>query len=264
VENRILLTFDLEEFDIPSEFGNPVPDEDKINVTTQGLRLLITLLENHKIPATFFTTSFYAEKNRDLLRSLSSTHEIASHSKVHNGFTENDPLSSRMTLEEIIQRPVNGFRMPLFQKVDRIKLKLSGYKYDSSINPTFVPGRYNNIFTPRKMYIDAESSLPEIPLSVSPWIRFPLFWLSFKNIPFTLYVSMCRQAIKKDSYLHLCFHPWEFDDLERFRIPGYVKAFSGDLFLSRFERLIAELKKEGSFTTVIGFLNSAGWVQHHE
>jgi peptidoglycan/xylan/chitin deacetylase (PgdA/CDA1 family) len=220
------------------------------------------MLEKQHVTTTFFTTAFYAERNHELLRTVSKSHEIASHSRIHTGFSETDPLSSKLTLEEIIQKPVNGFRMPRFDKIDRMNLKSAGYKYDSSVNPTFIPGRYNNIRTPRKVYIDDKSNLTEIPLSVSPVIRFPLFWLSFKNLPFSLYLTMCRKALRKDSYLHLCFHPWEFDNLERFRLPGYVKTLSGVPLLFRLERLITELQKTDGFTTISGFLNSAGLIRN--
>jgi hypothetical protein len=68
---------------------------------------------------------------------------------------------------------------------------------------------------------------------------------------------MCKTAIWKDSYLHLCFHPWEFDDLESFKVPGYIKNPSGKPFSERFEKLILKLKKAGDFSTISGFLDSS-------
>ena len=34
---KILLSFDLEEFDIPEEFGQKLSEEEKINITLAGL-----------------------------------------------------------------------------------------------------------------------------------------------------------------------------------------------------------------------------------
>jgi hypothetical protein len=65
-------------------------------------------------------------------------------------------------------------------------------------------------------------------------------------------------AIRKDSYLHLYFHPWEFDDLESFNVPWYIKTISGKPFSERFEKLIVKLKKTGDFSTISGFLDSQG------
>ena len=69
---------------------------------------------------------------------------------------------------------------------------------------------------------------------------------------------MCETAMKKDSYLHLYFHPWEFDDLESFNIPQYIKKLSGTSLLERFEKLIVGLRKTGDFCTISGFLRITG------
>jgi hypothetical protein len=253
---QILLTFDLEEFDLPLEFGYPISLEDQINISNNGLNRLTILLSEYNIPATFFTTVFYANKNKALIKSISENHEIASHSKYHSDFKETDPLDSKTEIEEITGKKIDGFRMPHFKKIDLSIIKAAGYSYDSSINPTLIPGRYNNLFTQRRIYRDIRTNLIEIPVSVSPLIRFPLFWITFKNIPFSIYISMCKKTILRDSYLHLYFHPWEFAELESFKIPRYIKMHSGNTLLDRFELLILELRKMGSFSTISGSLDS--------
>jgi hypothetical protein len=262
LEKRILLTFDLEEFDLPLEFGCPISDEDQINVTNNGLQRLTTMLSKYNIPATFFTTAFYADKNKELIKSLSANHEIASHSKSHSDFMATDPTDSKVEIERITGKQIYGFRMPHFKSIDLSLIKAAGYNYDSSINPTFIPGRYNNFFAKRKVYLDIRSNLIEIPVSVSPLIRFPLFWLSFKNIPLPIYFLLCKMAMWKDSYLHLYFHPWEFAELEPFNIPGYIKTPSGNSLAERFEKLIVKLRKTGDFSTISGFLDSKEGRRH--
>ncbi|MBI5010383.1 MAG: polysaccharide deacetylase family protein [Bacteroidia bacterium] len=254
MEKQILLTFDLEEFDLPPEFGCHISDEDQINITNNGLQRLALLLSGYNIPATFFTTSFYADKNQELVKNLSEKHEIASHSKYHTLFNESDIQDSKTELEKITGRPIYGFRMPRFKKTDLGLIKKAGYSYDSSINPTLLPGRYNNLSYPRKFYLDTKSNLIEIPASVSPMIRLPLFWLSFKNLPLPFYIYLCKKTMNKDSYLHLYFHPWEFAELESFNIPGYIKTPSGDSMSERFEKLIAVLRETGNFSTISDFL----------
>jgi peptidoglycan/xylan/chitin deacetylase (PgdA/CDA1 family) len=254
LEKRILLTFDLEEFDLPLEYGCPISEEDQTVITNIGLQRLTRLLSKYNIPATFFTTSLYANNNKELIKSLSVNHEIASHSKSHSTFKETDLLDSKLELETITGKLVNGFRMPRFQKITKAKIKAAGYNYDSSINPTYIPGRYNNLFTQRKLYVDTKSNLIEIPVSVSPIIRFPLFWLSFKNIPLPIYFHMCKLTIWKDSYLNLYFHPWEFAGLESFDIPRHIKTLSGDSLAERFEKLILKLRETGDFSTISNFL----------
>jgi len=254
LETQILLTFDLEEFDLPLEFGCHIADEDQINISNDGLKKLSGILSGYNIPATFFTTSFYAEKNKELVKSLSEIHEIASHSKYHSRFNESDIAESKSELEKITGKQIYGFRMPRFKKTDLSLIKKAGYSYDSSINPTFLPGRYNNLTSPRKVYHDASTNLIEIPASVSPLIRFPLFWLSFKNLPFPFYIYLCKKTMIKDSSIHLYFHPWEFAELESFNIPGYIKTPSGDYMCERFDKFIAVLRETGDFTTISDFL----------
>ncbi len=254
MKKQIILTFDLEEFDLPLEFGCPVSEVDQINTSTAGLQRLTGLLSGFDIPATFFTTSYYATRNKALIKKLSENHEIASHSKHHSQFVKSDLSDSKTELENITGKQILGFRMPHFKKIDFSIIKEAGYIYDSSINPTCIPGRYNKLFSRRKIYKDTGSNLIEIPVSVSPFIRFPLFWLSFKNIPLQLYLNLCKQALWKDSYLHLYFHPWEFAGLESFNLPWYIKKLSGEQLLEKFEKLIVELKKTGNFSTISSFI----------
>ncbi len=47
---------------------------------------------------------------------------------------------------------------------------------------------------------------------------------------------MAAAAHRKDGYLNLYFHPWEFTDLnqpEKYGFPGYVSKNSGETLLSK-------------------------------
>ena len=142
--------------------------------------------------------------------------------------------------------------MPRFKKIDTQWVKDAGYKYDSSINPTYIPGRYNNLKIPRTVY--KQNGFTILPLSVSTTVRFPLFWMAFKNIPYTIYKKMALDALKKDGYLSLYFHPWEFTDITKFNIPFYIKRLCKNQLSDRLNMLIADLKNEGEFKTVSEFL----------
>ena len=97
----ILLTFDLEEFDLPEEYNIPINKEEQLNVTTQGLKNLLTLLDKYNIQATFFTTAYYAIKNPDLIKLISNKHEIASHMFYHSNYNPTHIIESKRKLEEI-------------------------------------------------------------------------------------------------------------------------------------------------------------------
>jgi peptidoglycan/xylan/chitin deacetylase (PgdA/CDA1 family) len=257
MHKQILLTFDLEEFDLPLEFGVKINNNEQFNVTENGLNCLTSLLNKYDIRATFFTTAAYAERYPSETKALSNSHEIASHSYFHSNFEPGHLKFSKTKLEEITGKVVSGFRMPRFEKTSSGLIRDAGYKYESSINPTFIPGRYNNFFHKAKLYTDSSTNLKVLPLSVVPVIRFPLFWLSFKNINFQMYLALCNLTLSVNNYLHLYFHPWEFADLNKFDIPVYIKKISGNDYTQRFERLIVELKKRGSFVSCSEFTGTA-------
>ena len=108
------------------------------------------------------------------------------------------------------------------------------------------------------MYI--EKGVTELPVSVSPNLRIPLFWLSFKNFPYIFFKKIALQCLKKDGYLNLYFHPWEFADLTYYKLPAVVKRRSGDLLQKQLQRLISDFKKEGEFMTVQTFLGNSSFL----
>lgn len=251
---EIILTFDLEEFDLPLEYSFPISEEDQFGISSKGLRSLAALLEAYNVKATIFTTGNYCERFPETVKSLAVNHEIASHSYFHSRFDEEFIIRSKRVLEEASGKPVKGFRMPRFQKVDYKNLTEAGFSYDSSINPTFLPGRYNNFKVSRTPYKIPGTPLTEFPVSVSPALRFPLSWYAFKNLPLPLFKSICRSVLNHDKFIHLYFHPWEFADLDSFKIPGYIKKPSGEKYIKKFGNLLAWLSKNGEFVTITEFL----------
>jgi peptidoglycan/xylan/chitin deacetylase (PgdA/CDA1 family) len=254
-DNRtILLTFDVEEFDLPLEYNIPIPIEEQLTVAKRGMDEVEHLLSNHNIPATLFTTARYAIEYPDQIKALSQKHEIASHTYYHSSFEKKDLLESRLELERITGKIIKGLRMPRMKKVDMEWVKEAGYTYDSSINPTFLPGRYNNLHLPRTLY--KQEGMQRLPASVTPHLRIPLFWLGFKNMPYFLFRKLAIQTLKKDGYLSLYFHPWEFTDISYHKLPFYVKRHSGKRLTERLSRLINDLSDHGSFEPVDSFLNT--------
>jgi Polysaccharide deacetylase len=250
----ILLSFDLEEFDIPEEYGQPVEDSIKFKVSSQGLESVLALLDRLDIKATFFITANYAIHHPSKILEIAQNHEIASHGFYHSSFEVADLAKSKQALEEIIGKPVVGFRMARLQEVSDREIQSAGYLYNSSMNPTYLPGRYNNLSKPRIPY--HSERLLNVPVSVTPWIRFPLFWLSFKNLPLPIYQVLSKLTLDWDAYLNLYFHPWEFTSLRGYQLPGYVKRHSGQKMCDRLERYLKFMKHQGTFATFSEFQES--------
>ena len=100
----------------------------------------------------------------------------------------------------------------------------------------------------------------QIPASVTPCIRFPLFWLSLHNLPEALYHAMVRRVLRHDGYFVTYFHPWEFYDLKahpEYKMPFIIRNNSGEAMVKRLDRLIKMLKKRGeAFVTYAEFVDS--------
>ncbi len=253
----ILLSFDIEEFDMPFEYGKEISLEEQMSISIQGTTTILDLLQKYQIKATFFSTVIFAQNTPLIMaRIVNEGHEVASHSYYHSDFKVAHLLESRLKLQEITATEVIGYRMPRMFPVNEIEVYKAGYVYNSSINPTFLPGRYNHFDKPRTYF--RQENVLQIPASVSPIIRFPLFWLSFHNIPVWLYLFLAKITLKKDGYLNIYFHPWEFTNLkqpEKFGFPNYISKNSGLEMAERFEQMILHLKKKnytfGTFKDLI-------------
>jgi len=242
----VLLSFDVEEFDMPLEYQFDIPVEEQMRIGKLGLDAIHPILDLAK--STLFTTANFANHFPNEIKALSTTHEIASHTFYHTAYATQDLLTSRLRLEEITEQKVTGLRMPRMRPVLMEDVKAAGYAYDSSINPTWLPGRYNNFHLPRTVYL--ESGIKRIPASVSPGIRVPLFWLSFKNMPYNLYLQLCKRTLAKDGYLCLYFHPWEFTPIEQFGLPSYTRRWCGPALVERLIKLVNDLSKDADFSTM--------------
>ncbi len=68
----VLLSFDIEEFDMPFEYKGEIPFEEQLAISRSGLQHILALLNKHKAKATFFSTVVFAENNKDLIEQLLS------------------------------------------------------------------------------------------------------------------------------------------------------------------------------------------------
>ncbi len=251
----LLLTIDLEEFDIPLEFGQTIPLPEQLAVSLEGLNRLRVVLRKHGVKATFFTTAQWALHHPETMRELVlEGHEIASHAFFHSAFNAKDYALSKKTLENITQQPVKGFRMPRLRPVDFALLKQEGYTYDASMNPTYLPGRYNHLSQLRKPHHNGQVFV--LPSSVTPILRIPLFWLSFKNGPLSINKFLFRRIVKNGVFVFY-IHPWEFADIQNYALPSYVKRVCGFELVKKLDDFLAYTAQFGYFSTCQEYLESS-------
>lgn len=243
VRGKILLSFDIEEFDLPREHGQMISLTEGVKVSSEGVEKILELLARMKVKATFFCTGNFAEARPDLiLRMVEDGHEVACHGVDHFNPKSSDACESKKIVEKVAGVKVSGYRQPRMFPISYKELSRCGYKYDSSVNPAFIPGRYNHLDTPRVPFM--REDILEIPTSVAGFMRVPLFWLALHLFPVGLYARMAKMSIRKTGYLATYFHPWEFASaLRHYKVvPGYIKKNSGEKLVARLERVIRELR----------------------
>jgi len=249
VKRAILLTWDVEEYDAPADFGaSPLPDRG----LARGVEIWRDWLQataRWKFPGTAFLTGRLAEAAPDLLQQTQARgHEIASHGWAHEKGADLKLETSRRRISEIAGREVVGFRSPRLRPVPLPEVAAAGYRYDASSNPATVPGRYCRLSQKRKPH--QASGIWEVPASVLPLVRFPLFWASFHALPLPVYLVACRLLLAWDGLLTLYFHPWELSDLPERQIPFWIRRRSKKRRLERMENLVRALAELGEFRTI--------------
>jgi peptidoglycan/xylan/chitin deacetylase (PgdA/CDA1 family) len=216
------------------------------------------VLKQNGVKATFFCTGNFAEQAPEMMqRIMDEGHEVACHGVDHWHPQETDFAVSKQIVERVTGRQVYGYRQPRMFPVSDSEIEKAGYRYNSSLNPAFIPGRYMHLTEPRTWFF--KGGVMQIPASVTPCLRFPLFWLALHNLPETLYHALVRRTLNHDGYFVTYFHPWEFYDLKEhpeFKMPFIIKNHSGRQMMQRLDNLIKMLKAhQQEFITFTDFVN---------
>ena len=242
-----MLSFDLEEFDIPREHGYTITLEEQVFLSVKGVKKILQLLDEIDIKATFFCTTNFASIAPEIIHHIiNANHEIASHGCDHYCPKSEDIIKSKKILEEKFSIDVYGYRQPRMQVIKTNSAQVE-YMYDASLNPTIIPSRYFNFREPRTIFRNNDG-VTIIPSSTTPLFRIPLFWLSLHHFPLFFYKFLLKITLNRDSYFNTYFHPWEFinlDALQKIKLPYIIRHNTGDVMLLRLANIINFLKKEG-------------------
>lgn len=230
----ISLTFDLEEFSSPIDYEKKIETEEMFQISLDGLEKCKKILDKFKIKTTFFITKEFIIKSPETVKKLAEEkHEIALHCSSYD--IKILSLEKKL-LEDISQTKVIGTRYHKFSRPNFRLLKRIKIIYDSSINPTYIPGRYNYLMFPRKPFVI--NNIIEIPISTVPILRIPFSFVWFRNLGLTS-IKICSSIVlKEQKFINLYFHPWEFTDLRSFDIPTYLKRKTGNDMCKLLEKYI--------------------------
>lgn len=138
-----------------------------MRISTVGTNRILDCLKKNQVKATFFCTANFALHSQEVMqRIVAEGHEVASHGYHHWTFEVSDLKKSKEVLEQLIGKEVKGYRQARMMPVPEKEIRKAGYVYNSSLNPTFIPGRYMHLSTPRTCFM--KEDVLQIPASVTP------------------------------------------------------------------------------------------------
>jgi hypothetical protein len=260
---KLLVTYDVEEFDWRLGGGRPLPREQQTEITADGLRKLLPYHERHNVPATFFVTGVFAEAEPTLLRDLAGAgHEVAVHGLEHRDDYANlepsiaiDRLKrAKQMVESASGQPAVGMRTPRLRSCLAFVIRDAGFSYDASPHPTWIPHRYFGLHFPRTPW--RKDGITKVPISVLPFIRMPVSWMWFQFAGPRLGLMGARLAVFGAPYLHLYFHPWEAVSLKPYGAPPPFSRHTGQPFLEGLDGLLSWSQGRFDASTIRGFLVS--------
>jgi peptidoglycan/xylan/chitin deacetylase (PgdA/CDA1 family) len=247
----IAITIDCEQWNLGEIRG--LKDRLKNNTlySYYGNKKLLEIFEKYNIKATFFITSYFAEKHgKQVLEIIKKGHEIASHGHCHfyrnnkELNLEEDITKSKEIIEKLINKKVLGFRAPQMQfSLELIKiLEKLDFRYDSSIHSANIPGFYNNksaLLFPYRI-----GKITEIPASASYKLRLPFSWTVFRNMPLKYSEVIIRKLIKKGIVPVIYFHSWEFYQVNEEGLRLDITRNTGEKLCKKIDRFFKKFKNE--------------------
>jgi polysaccharide deacetylase family protein (PEP-CTERM system associated) len=228
----------------------------------RNVDLVLEVLARHSATATFFVLGWVAERQAEVVRAIANAgHEIASHGQDHKRVTSQTALEfresvrrSKAVLEDLVGKPVVGFRAPSFSIVPGKEwvfdiLLEEGYQYDSSLFPIRRPGGYGYASAPRHPHwiVRPAGRLVELPLTTLRQWRWNLpasGGAYFRILPYALTRAAFAESERRRVPGIFYLHPWEVDPAQpRLKGPpsARLRHYTGlARTLPRLERLLDE------------------------
>lgn len=207
---------------------------------------LLELFAELGVPGVLFVIARDAASEQKLWReAVGAGHEIASHSLSHSqpfSTLDDGPLheeiaESRRRLSEASGTEVIGFRAPAWDVTERVLefVAASGYRYDASVFPTpvliasrlaayrrstqkssiFAMDLIGHSFAPTVPHRASTKTngLVEFPISVTRWLRLPVYHTFTYFVPPWLFGRGLRSALRSKRPLCYEFHAADLLDL---------------------------------------------------
>jgi polysaccharide deacetylase family protein (PEP-CTERM system associated) len=231
------LTVDVEDYFQVSAFARQIERSawDAMPCRVErNVDLILEMLAEGNVRATFFVLGWIAERYPQLVRKLADGgHEIASHGYEHKRASDQgygaflaDIRLAKAILEDISKMPVNGYRAPSFSVGPRNLWAFdcileAGYRYSSSLYP-IRHDHYGAPDAPRFAH-EVRPGLIEVPVATVRLLS--ANWPAggggyFRLLPYGVSRWSLRRVNERDGKpATFYFHPWEIDP-EQPRVSG--------------------------------------------
>jgi len=231
--------------------------------------LLLDMLAQHKVRATFFVLGWVARKHPEIVRRIAASgHEVASHGMSHRLIYTQSPAEfqqetrdAKALLEDLAQRPVAGYRAATYSITRRSLWALDilceeGFRYDSSIFP-MRHDRYgipDAEQTPHVLTTPGGARLVEFPISVLRYggAKIPVAGGGyFRLFPYRFTRWALRKLNSQQQEFVFYVHPWEVDpEQPRIEDAAALSRFRHYLNLDRCAERLDRLLGDFEFDTM--------------
>ncbi len=269
------VTVDVEDW-LQSVMDPDLPLTDRFRADTHRV---LEAFARHNIKGTFFVLGLAAEKAPDLVRAIDAAgHEVQSHGYGHRWVHTQSPEEfrrdvdrSKKLLEDIIGRPVVGYRAPAFTIIRDSLWALdvlveTGIAYDSSVFPVRV--RWYGIkgapWFPHRLRTSSGNELVEVPVASYRLFRrrLPLGGGGyFRLAPSRMIHAAIRQTNRAGHAAAIYMHPHEYAPVHRSaagRSISWRTRMHQGVGRKCFPRKVDSLLSHFAFGTVGDLLNAAG------
>jgi polysaccharide deacetylase family protein (PEP-CTERM system associated) len=271
-----VLTIDVEDYFHVSALAKPINRNDWDSIkprVVENVKLLLDMFDEHNVKATHFVLGWVAERYPDLIKEIDRRgHEVASHGYSHQlvynqtpQVFENETRDSKNLIEDIIGKPVNGYRAASYSITRKSLWALDilvelGFIYDSSIFPV-VHDRYGikgSPEYPHALETPTKQRLIEYPLST-----YRLFGQTipvagggyFRLYPYWLSRFFYRRINKSSTPFVFYLHPWEVDPDQPRVKASFLSEFRHYNNLDKTQERLSNLLDDFSFTTMYAKLD---------
>jgi len=226
------LSFDVEDYFQVSAFSGAIDRDDWDGHALRvgdNTRVLLDLLAEHDVRATFYTLGWVAERAPEVVKQIAAAgHEVACHGYSHKLIYTQTPdefrdetVRAKAVLEDLVQVPVTSYRAASYSITPQSLWALdilfeAGFTTDSSIFP-IRHDRYGLLGGPlQPHYLDLPGGgrLLEFPISTLRTLGLSLPVSGggyFRLYPYWLSRHLARRVNAEGRPFMFYLHPWEVD-----------------------------------------------------